>query len=471
MHRAGKAICTSYREEVQALLARRGRAASEAYDSSYRPATLAMAATAAQIATIDRLATGAGGPVSPFRSTSELRTAASQVPVPPDGQRVGISRNMLETVVAQPSLANDRLGPLPGAATRTLGRATRDGILVPVTVLLTISRTIEALYMRSDHTVGARTDGRQELATVVGATPYNGGAALLYATHPQLQDVDDEPYGLISYHAERLKLDLEPLDLRLRYLNAVWHDLHETLGLALPIVQRAERRFDAPEEGSATSDDLWYATNQPCWRERVEQILAAEAIVLGECDGEWMRGLTYRSRHGERRISNPAAFMRDVELKLYALDIHQLEMSDPAAERELSGADRVVVLGGELVDRDHGAYRAVVVPAVDQAESILYAMPSSRATQMNDGDWDKVRTALASLHGTANDRSSDDQGLGLRLPYEHALSLSSTDWDKLGNYDALRCFSHALERRSHWQPDDDPAPPPKAAPHDTAQAA
>jgi hypothetical protein len=374
--------------------------------------------------------------------------------LPPDGASVAISRNMLDALVAQPSLTRNRLGPLIGAVNRTLGWAMRERILLRGTALLTVTRTLELGNLRRAQVLGSRTDGRLDLAAVVGAIPNNGGAAILHATHPQLQGVDMRNADLVAYHQERSGRDLRPLQMRLEYLHAVWVELLETLGVSIPIVQRAERRFNEPDEGSLTSDQLWCAMEQPHWAREVDAIFPSEAVVMGECSVEGLRGFTYRTRFGERRLANPEKFLRDVELRLPSLLPDQLTMSDPEAEKGIEGADDLVRLEGHLIGCDGVAYKPVIVLPHPHTDCVVYLIPAARGTGMDPIDWDAVRAALAPIHGAACARSSDDQGLGVTMPRENALSISSVDLDKSSNYDAFRCFSHALNQRSHWRPPD-----------------
>lgn len=102
-----------------------------------------------------------------------------------------------------------------------------------------------------------RTDGRLDLAAIVGVSPDNGAAAFLHVTHPHFQEAKDEPAHLVEYHQRRTGIELDPLLMRLIYLHAVWVELKE-MGVSVPIVQRAERRFDQLDEGLETDEQRWF---------------------------------------------------------------------------------------------------------------------------------------------------------------------------------------------------------------------
>lgn len=61
--------------------------------------------------------------------------------------------------------------------------------------------------------------------------------------------------------------------------------------------------------------------------------------MLGEHSIEGLVGFTYRTRFGSRQPGNPAAFLREVELRLDSLHISDLRMSSAQAEARLEGAD------------------------------------------------------------------------------------------------------------------------------------
>ncbi len=295
---------------------------------------------------------------------------------------------------------------------------------------------------------------------MAGAIPVNGGAALLHATHPQLQDLADASEELIAYHERKTSIELDPLRLRLRYLVAVHSELYDTAGIPIPIVQRAERRFESPGEGKATSDDLWYALDQPNWSREVQDIVSPTAVIVAECPPQRLLGMTYLSPYGgERKIGNVARFLQDIELRLPSLAVRQLSMIDANEEKVLEASDTVVTLEGELVGMNGERYCAVLVLSWPHSETVIYVMPAARARTMNLADWSALRAGLAPLHGRASAGSSDDQGLGLNLPFQNALAVSSADWDKSSNFDAFRCFSHAVELDTHWVSQDDPNKP------------
>lgn len=439
-----------YRDELEALLPERGRKGSDSYDARFSYSRIAAAGTAAQMAVEERLvALG-----EPIRTAGELQEGASQVLLPPNRETLSVSRNLLETLVAQAAMVAGRLGVNPAAANRTLGWGMRTGLLVPVTGLMTVTRTIEQERMRRGQMLGVRSDGDLDIAAVVGLIPDNGGAALLHAAHPHLQDVEDAQAHLVEFHEHRSGIDLHPLRMRLVHLHAVWIELRETMGVAVPIVQRAERRFDQPDEGSATAQERWHAYEQTGWSREVDAVFPPDAVVMAEISGETLTDFTYRTPLGERRIGNFRKFLRDVENGLPSLLIHNLTMSRPEDEKLLEGADPVVRLEGHLISTSGLAYRPVVVVPAPQTECVVYLIPADRAATMDDAAWDRVRLALATIHGSAWVGASDDQGLGGSLPRKHGLSMGSVDINKLANFESLRCFSHAITERSHWRPPD-----------------
>lgn len=463
-------IYDTYRGQLNAFLAERGGVkASKLYETEYSYGRIANVGTAVQIAVDGRLAAKSSGVANPYRSVDELSLGASVVTLPPGGKRIAVTRKLIEAVVGQPYRAGDRLGPIPAAANATLGLAMRRGLIVPVTALLTVTRTIEQKYLRGAKVLGARGDGRLDLASVVGAIPDNNGAALLHASHPQLEDLDEKSASVIARHEVTLGMDLDPLRIRLFHLHAVWQELLEATGAAVPIVQRAERRFDEPSQGSLTSEQLSYATDRENWSGEVDAVFPGEAVVLGECRVESLRGYRYRTNLGDRLISEPARFLRDVEKSLESLFVHRLRPSQPAIEKRLEGADDVVRLEGHFVGPDGAAYRPVIVLSHPHAESVIYVIPAERAAAMTAADWDSVLAALAPLHGVASARSSDDQGLGITAPSKHALDISCVDVDKACNYDIFRCFSHAVHESSHWCPNE--PPPDQDQQGDDAEAA
>jgi hypothetical protein len=389
--------------------------------------------------------------------------------LPPEGESMTVTRNLLETLVAQPSLVDGRLGVNLAAANRTLGQAMSAGQLVEITALMPITRTLEQRYLRPEQTLGARADGRLDIAAIVGVSPDNGGAAFLHASHPHLQDLEDEPAQLVEYHQRRTGLELDPLLMRLVYLHAVWIELRE-IGISVPIVQRAERRFDLPDEGSETDEQRWFGAEQPHWSREVDSVFPADAVVLGERSIEGLEGFTYHTHLGSRKLGNPAAFMRDVEMRLDHLHISDVRMSDARDEARLEGADDLVCLEGRMIDRDDYAYRAVIAIPAPHSHCAVYLIPADRAAAMGRAQWDSVRAGLAPIHGVACGRSSDDQGLGLLLPRRHGLSCGSSDIDKSTNYESLRCFGHAISEPSHWVPPD-PDPGGSESAEDDTEAA
>src|SRR5690349_16418524 len=418
-------IFNVYRNQMRDLLPERGLKGSRSYQAKFSYETLAAVGTAAQMAVRGRLLEAG----RPFGSIDELRAGASQVILPPDGESMFVSRNLLETLVAQPSLVDGRLGVNLAAANRTLAQAMNAGQLVEITGLMTITRTLEQKHLRRDHTLGVRTDGDLDLAAVVGVSPDNGGAAFLHATHPALQDPEDEPAQLIEYHQRRTGIELDPLLVRLVVLRAVAAELEE-MGVWVPIVQRGERRFDEPDEGSETDEERWFAAEQPHWCREVDSVFSADAVVLGEHSIEALRGYTYRTRFASRKLGNPVSFLRDVEKGLDSLLTVDLRMSSPRDEAQLEGADDVVRLEGQLIDHDDYAYRALVVMPAPHSGCAVYLIPAERAAAMGCREWDAVRKALAPVYGVTSGRSSDDQGLGLTLPRRHGLSCGSSDIDK-----------------------------------------
>lgn len=438
-------IFSVYRDEMRGLLPERGVKGSRSYQAKFSYETLAAVGTAAQMAVGARLIEAG----EPFGSIDELRAGASRMILPPDGENMAVSRNLLETLVAQPSLVDGRLGVNLAAANRTLGRAMSARQLVEITALMTITRTLEQKYLRRAQTLGVRADGRLDIAAVVGISPDNGGGAFLHATHPHYQDPEDEPAHLVEYHQRRTGLELDPLLMRLIYLHAVWVELKE-MGVSVPIVQRAERRFDRPDEGSETAEQRWFGAEQPHWSREVDSVFPADAVVLGERSIAGLAGFTYRTRFGSRKLGNPVAFLREVEMRLESLLIGDLRMSSARAEARLEGADDLVRLEGHLIDRDDYAYRAVIAIPDPHSHCAIYVIPAERAAGMGPNQWDAVRAALAPIHGVSCGRSSDDQGLGLLLPRKHGLSCGSSDIDKSTNYESLRCFGHAVSESSHW---------------------
>jgi hypothetical protein len=444
-----RGIFSVYRDQMRDLLPERGVKGSRSYQAKFSYETLAAVGTAAQMAVGGRLIEAG----DPFGSIDELRAGASQMILPPDGESMVVSRNLLETLVAQPSLVDGRLGVNLAAANRTLGWAMSARHLVGITALMPITRTLEQKHLRREQTLGVRTDGRLDLAAIVGISPDNGGAAFLHATHPHFQDAEDEPAHLVEYHQRRTGIELDPLLIRLTYLRAVWAELEE-MGISVPIVQRAERRFDQPQEGSETAEQRWFGAEQPHWSREVDGVFPADAVVLGERSIDGLVGFTYRTRFGSRKLGNPAAFLREVELRLDSLHISDLRMSSAQAEARLEGADDLVCLEGQLIDREDYAYRAVIAIPSPHSHCAVYLIPSERAAAMSRDQWDAVRAALAPIHGISSGRSSDDQGLGLLLPRKHGLSCGSSDIDKSTNYESLRCFGHAIAESSHWRSPD-----------------
>jgi hypothetical protein len=447
-------IYLQFRDQFLALLMDRGHKTSDSYGTGFSYGTLADAGTAMQKAVEERLLAGRIEEARPFRTAQELYLGASATRLPPAGRQVPVDRNLCEAVLSQPARHGARLGPFLAAANRTLAWAIGSGLMVRPTGLVTVTRTIEQKFMRSKQTLGARGDGRLDLATIVGVTPDNGGAALVHGSHPLLQLSGDAPRALVEYHEDLTDLDLDPLRVRLDYLNAVFLEFFESLGLKIPVVQRAERRFDQPDEGSLTSDQLWYATEQPHWAEEVERIFPPDAVVAGECQVSSLRGYRYRTTFGDRKLGEPGKFIRDLEKGFPSLMGSDLTCSDPERERDLAGADDLVRLEGRLVAPDGEEFKAVIVLSHPHTASVVYLLPAERAARMNTDAWSTFREALAPLHGVTSGRSSDDQGLGVALTRQHALDVSSKDIDKAANLDILRAFSHAMESPSHWTPPD-----------------
>jgi len=236
---------------------------------------------------------------------------------------------------------------------------------------------------------------------------------------------------------------------------AVWLDLNETMGVSLPIVNRAERRFAPAVEGmgTETSDEIWYPAEQATWCDEVTKCFPPDAIVMGEVPVSWLGDMTYRSWIGERHIANPKRFLEDVELKLKTLLVRSIEPSSPRGSSGRESFDSVVTLEGRLEATDGSEYVPVIVTSTPQTESIIYVIPAERAAKMQASQWEAVRMALLAQHGPANGRVSDDQGRGLCLPLEKGFAITSSDADKAGNYDVFRFFSHAIETRSHWRRD------------------
>lgn len=460
-----RGIFSVYRDQMRHLLPERGVKGSRSYQAKFSYETLAAVGTAAQMAVGGRLIESG----DPFGSIDELRVGASRMILPPDGESMAVSRNLLETLVAQPSLVDGRLGVNLAAANRTLGQAMCARQLVQITALMTITRTLEQKHLRREQALGVRTDGRLDLAAIVGISPDNGGAAFLHATHPHFQDPEDEPAHLVEYHQRRTGIELDSLLMRLIHLHAVWLELKE-MGVSVPVVQRAERRFDEPDEGSETAEKRWFGAEQPNWSREVDSVFPADTVVLGEHSIEGLAGFTYRTRFGSRKLGNPAAFLRDVELRLPSLLVSDLRMSSAQAEAGLEGADDLVRLEGRLIDHDDYAYRAVIAMPAPHSDCAVYLIPAERAAAMGQAEWDAVRAALAPVHGTVSGRSSDDQGLGLLLPRKHGLSCSSSDIDKSTNYESLRCFGHAIAEPSHWR-SPDPGSGGGSAAEDDAEAA
>jgi hypothetical protein len=448
-------VYVQYRDQFLALLEDRGRRTSASYGTGFSYGKLADAGTAMQKAVEERLVARRIEAARPFRTAEELYLGASAMRLPPAGRQVLVDRKLYDVVLSQPARHGDQLGPFLAAANRTLAWAISTGLMVRPTGLVTVTRTIEQKFMRRQQTLGARGDGRLDLATIVGVTPDNGGAALVHASHPQLQIPGDAPEALVEYHDNLTDFDFDPLRMRLEYLHGVWLEFVEIAGLAIPIVQRAERRFDRPDEGSLTSDELWFATAQPHWCAEVERVFPDSAVVAGECQISSLRGFRYRTTFGDRKLGEPAKFIRDVEKGLPSLLGAYLTCSNPDRERELSGADYLVRLEGRLVAPNGEEFKAVVALSFPHTTSVVYLIPAERATKMNEAAWDAFREALAPLHGVASGRSSDDQGLGITLAREHALDVSSANVDKAANLDVLRSFSHAMEGPGHWTPPDD----------------
>jgi len=384
-----------YQREALELVIERGRNRSDSHDGTFLPETIANGATALQIAMAEHIRSG-HRENGPFRSAQELQDAGS-ASVLPDGRVQRVSRNLFEAVVQQPTQTDGRLGPIVAAATRTIGEAVHGGLLLPPASIMTVTRTIERRHLRADATIGSRAGGRQDHGVVVGPIASIGGGSFSFASHLPTQDRGDVPGELLNYHETRTKVELNPLTARMSVQRGVWLDLNETLGIALPIVNRGERRFAPVEEqiGLETSDELWYPAEQASWFDDVARSLPPDAIVLGEVPLSWLQGMTYKSSLGERTIANPQHFVEEIELKLRMLQVRTIDRSGMAARDDLEGADEVVTLEGDLVATDGSEYKPVVVIPGPHAKSTVYVIPAERAAGMDEVRWESVLLALA----------------------------------------------------------------------------
>lgn len=434
----------AYRDHIGEMLVQRGKNTLVAYVTTYKDQTLGRGAAAVQLAVGDRLAQRDGR--GPYRSAAELRRAASTKILPPGTQRSEVSRNQLEAILRQPAIVDNQLGPLAAAATKTICEAMRDGEMVPATALLTIARTVEQGYLRTGQSIGARGQGLQDFMAIAGVSCANGGVAVVFTTHPQFQDADDESMELLTDTNAR-GIDLDPVTLRVVRLAAVRREFLAVTGKDIPIVLRGERRFAKSGEGTSTHQDLWFLADQPDWRVRVDALLP-DARVLAEFANSRLLGAKYEFEGRSRTITNPDRFLKDVACRSPELGARNLIMATPAQERELEEPEDMILLDGTLVLKDGGFYQPLFVCA--ETETITFLIPTNRASLFSAKDWYDIRAALAPIHGRAGGPSSDDQGLAIKLPFEHALSISSTDWDKTCNCDSLRSFSHAVECDGHW---------------------
>ncbi len=441
-----------YHREALELFVGRGRNRSDSYDATYLPEKLADTLTSVQKAVADRVGRHRWHE-GPFRSANALREAASATALP-DGRTPPVSRNQFEAVVAQPTQVDGRLGPVVATATRTIGEAIRCGLLLPPISIMTVTRTVERRHLRYRATLGGRPDGLQDQGMVVGPIMANQGGSFAFASHSPTQDRGDVPASVLNYHEARTGVELNPLTARMGVQLAVWQDLNETMGVALPIVNRGERRFAPVAEGTGieTSDEIWYPAAQAAWYSDVAKSFPPDAIVLGEVPPSWLEGMTYRSVLCERRISNPKRFLEDVELKLRMLSVRTLAVDRDDDETMNTGT--IVTLEGRLIASDDSEYVPVIVTSAPHPRSVVYVIPAERAASMDESQWEATRTALIALHGPTSGRASDDQGRGLSLPLENGFAITSSNPDKAGNYDVIRFFSHAIESPEHWRSED-----------------
>lgn len=427
-------LCTWYRDSLMELLAERGKREPLQYIRwHYATETLALAGTALMTSVLDRVLNGGPSKAAAFLTAQELQYWASQRPVPPDGRRIAISDAMYQTLISQPTIDEDSagspvLGPMPGAVARTVAEGVRRGWLVRPDALMPVLRTIDLHYM-FDH---------QALLGVAASSHQNGGAALLLASRLQPG----------TFQAEALEGTSEAIRIRARLLAAVWREIWDVAGISVPIVWRGERRQQSvADEGTVTDARAWLLSEQPRWRDELDTIMPSNAICIVELAPDGLRGWTYRHGNWRRPIVRTEAFVSDAELAPTSPGMEFLTIEDADREAEV-GAQLMFRLRGELEAPDGRRYAAVF--ARTRTFWVPFVIPAEQAAAFTKGEWELVRAALAPLHGRTNGVVSDDQGLALRLPYEHGLRVAARDPIRAGNIDSIREITHALAGVNHW---------------------
>lgn len=450
-----------YLDELSDMLLDRG---IQVPDPRFGVGRLGLAGAAVQLAVSCRFSGRDGGERLALASVDALCRAAAAAKVPPDGRRAAVSAQQIETILRQPVMAGDRLGPLSAASARSIGAAIRGMNMVGPTAVFPVMRTIEMGTLRHAQAPQEGAAAHADVVIFAAASHENGGTGIVLLTHHGL-DLRHDPSG-VRHAAQREPDTVDPDGVRLRVIRlaAIRRELISVSRSDVLIVLRAERRFARGNEGSATAANLWYAAEQPHWIRTADTYLS-DAVVLAEVPPDWLRNCTYSLDGGGRRLGSLSRFFSDVEQRDESVRAWSLLMTEHREEQSIEGADDVVVLDGSMIPPGGDHFTPVLVPC--GAESTVYLVPRKRALTFGDKDWDTMRRGLASLHGAAAARSSADQGLALTEPFRHGVSFSSPDFDIACNLDLLRAFSHAVESKRHWL---DGGPPTAGRTHEHRKA-
>jgi hypothetical protein len=431
------------RESERAAFCETGIEPSLAHAAAYRPDTMAEAIVAIQ-RVVDHRFGGRGGGGEPYGAANVLYTDA------------GISRQLYEAIVAQPIFVDDgRLGPVPRGLVRAMFTEMSGGRMVPITALMPVTRTIENVrYLRASG-VGARRSRRRGAGTlgltaISGTSAEHGGIGTLLTGVPGFQNRLDESAERAAILA-RAEHDLgigplNPVALRARVLAGIDAEARATLGAPIPIIFRLERLFMDMYQGRTTHPREWAIVDQPRWKETLRELLREDSLVLVELPCDRLSDFVYRVGGSVERITNPTAFLRRVEAG--ELPRRALTMSDLAEEEALNEPDDVVIPGGRFFDRQDDSFIPVMTFGGGSTNVfLLIAGPDKVLTR---DERDRLRKALAGLHGASAQAASYDQGLGFTEPFD-ALALTSSKFHKTSNLQTFRCAIHAAQYDSHWR--------------------
>jgi hypothetical protein len=434
-----------YREAAAGCLPRRSR------QTGGKP--LGDVLTSAQLAVGRRLAGVDGQRRRPLATGTALRDAASAAAASPEGPGVPLSLATLNEVLSQPAMIGHDLGPVAAAAVQAVAVSIRAGRMAPITALYAVMRTMGVRSVRRQRAGSAPTGGPDMLAFVGAGHEREGIGYVLGTCLDRDARTTSQEFGE-DYETEE---ELARLQVRTRmvHLAAIRRELQRHIPQELLVLLRAERRFVEGEEGAVTADELWSVIREPFWKSELDEALPS-GVPLLEVPTEWIRHLEYHFEGGTRTLNTLDSFLSDVERRDPTAGAWTLLMSNRAREREIAGADDVVVLDGCFKMPDDEFVTPVIV--LGEAGSTVHVIPRGRAERLGDAGWDTVRIGLSAVYGSAAARSSHDQGQAMTEPFEHALSLTDADLDRAVNLECIRAYAHAVEESRHWLGDTPPTP-------------